>query len=66
MAIRVEGSDVKDSGKKIGVINGRDILTYPALKRIGEKWNDGDIFNASGSKVGCGNEGIVKLFLQTM
>jgi hypothetical protein len=64
MDIRVDGSDIKDSGKKIGVINGRDILTYPALKKVGEKWNDGDIFDASGSKVGTYNEGIVKLFLK--
>ncbi|MDR2816463.1 MAG: hypothetical protein LBB62_07155 [Proteiniphilum sp.] len=64
MDIRVDGSDIKDSGKKIGVINGRDILTYPALKKIGEKWNDGDVFDSSGSKVGYGNDGIVKLFLK--
>jgi hypothetical protein len=64
MDIRVDGSDIKDSGKKIGVINGRDILTYPGLKKVGEKWNDGDIFDSSGHKVGRFNEGIVKLFLR--
>jgi hypothetical protein len=68
MDIRVDGSDVKDysSGKKIGVINGREIRTYPGGDKIGEKWNDGDIFDSSGSKVGYGNDGIVKLFLRRM
>jgi hypothetical protein len=66
MDIRVNGSDIKDysSGKKIGVINGRDIITYPDLKKVGEKWNDGDIFDSSGHKVGRFDDGIVKLFLR--
>jgi hypothetical protein len=63
MDIRIEGSDIKDSGRKIGVINGRDILTYPALKKIGTKYDYGYIFDASGNKVGYSNDGIVKLFL---
>jgi hypothetical protein len=63
MDIRVDGSDIKDGSKKIGVINGRDIFTYPDMKKIGEKWNDGDVFNSRGSKVGTFNDGIVKLFL---
>jgi hypothetical protein len=64
MNIRVVGSDIKDGDKKIGVINGRDILSYPALKKMGSKYDDGDIFDSSGSKVGRGNDGIVKLFLK--
>jgi hypothetical protein len=64
MAISVDGNDIKDSGKKIGVINGKDIFTYPDLKKIGKKWDDGDIFDVNGRKVGRHNEGIVNLFLK--
>jgi hypothetical protein len=65
MDIRVDGSDIRDSGEKIGVINGGDIFTYPELKKLGHKDSDGDVFDASnGSKIGYGNEGIVKLFLK--
>jgi hypothetical protein len=39
-------------------------LTYPELKKIGKKDYDGDVFNASGSKVGRNDDGIVKLFLK--
>ncbi|MHB9295223.1 hypothetical protein PilKf_00964 [Pillotina sp. SPG140] len=66
MNIRVLGSEVKDGDKKIGVINGKDILTYPDLKKVGKKWDDGDIFDASGNKVGRNDEGIVKLFLRLL
>jgi hypothetical protein len=62
--IRVEGNDIKDGDKKIGVINGMDIfMTYPTLKRVGQKWSDGDVFDASGKKIGYGNEGVLMLFL---
>jgi hypothetical protein len=64
MSISVRGSDIEDSGKKIGVINGRDILTYPGLKSLGHKDSDGEVFDASGHKVGYGDDGIVKLFLK--
>jgi hypothetical protein len=64
MNIRVEGSDIKNDGKKIGVINGGDILTYPDGKKIGVKHHDGDIFDSSGHKVGKNNDGIVGLFLR--
>jgi hypothetical protein len=63
MNIRVVGSDIKDGDKKIGVINGRDIMTYPALKKVGKKDSDGDVFDSSGHKAGRGDDGIVKLFL---
>lgn len=66
MDIRVDGSEIKDSGKKVGVINGKDIFTYPAMKKVGSKWDDGDIFDSNGNKVGRGNDGIVKLFLKLM
>jgi len=62
MNIRIVGDEIKDSGKKIGVINGHDIYTYPNPKRIGRR-NGNDVYNASGSKVGYGDEGVIKLFL---
>jgi hypothetical protein len=66
MDIRIDGSDIKDSGNKIGVINGGDIFTYPGLKKLGHKDYDGDVFDANGSKIGYGNDGVVKLFLKNL
>jgi hypothetical protein len=64
MNVRVVGNDIKDGDKTVGVINGMDIFSYPGMKKLGQKWSDGDVFDASGSKFGYGEEGVVKLVLR--
>jgi hypothetical protein len=44
----------------------KEIRTYLAGDKIGEKWDGGDVFDSSGRKVGYGNDGIVKLFLRRL
>jgi hypothetical protein len=34
--------------EKIGIINGKDINTYHVMRKVGSKWDDGDVFDSNG------------------